>query len=120
MTIQLLKCKIHKARLTETELGYEGSLSIDSELMELAGVLPNERLLVVNAHNGARLETYAIPAPPGSRTFCLNGAAARLGEIGDEITVMVFGAYSPEEAISHKPRVVVLNAENEVVTAPRS
>jgi len=119
MNIQLLKCKIHKARITETELDYEGSLSIDSELMERVGVLPNEKLLVVNAHNGARLETYAIPAPRGSRTFCLNGAAARLGEVGDRITIMVFGAYSPEEAATHTPRVVVLNDRNEIVSAPR-
>ena len=120
MTIQLLKCKIHKARITETELDYEGSLSIDRELMDLAGILPNEKLLVVNAHNGARLETYAISAPPGSRTFCLNGAAARLGEVGDEITIMVFAAYSPEEAVVHEPRVVVLDTRNMVVVAPRS
>ncbi len=118
MNLLLLKCKIHKARITETELEYEGSLSIDRELMEQAGILPNEKLLVVNASNGARLETYAIPAPAGSRTFCLNGAAARLGEVGDQITVMVFSLYAPDEAMAHRPRVLLLDDRNEIVSGP--
>ncbi|NOY82951.1 MAG: aspartate 1-decarboxylase [Kiritimatiellaeota bacterium] len=118
MNLQLLKCKIHKARITETELEYEGSLSVDRELMELAGILPNEKLLVVNASNGARLETYAIPAPAGSRTFCLNGAAARLGEVGDRITVMAFASLTPEEAVAHRPRILLLDDRNEVVSGP--
>ena len=115
MHVQLLKSKIHKARVTQSDLNYEGSLAIDQDLMDAVGMLPYEKLLVVNANNGERLETYAIAAPRGSRTFCLNGAAARRGEAGDLLTIMVFGAVPLDEAGSHRPRIILLGEGNEVV-----
>lgn len=115
MRVQLLKSKIHKARITEAVLNYEGSLGVDLDLLEAAGMYPYEKLLIVNATNGERLETYAIPAERGSKTFCLNGAAARRGEPGDEITIMSFASIETADVPTHQPRVIVLNAQNEIV-----
>jgi len=112
MLIQMLKAKLHRAVLTACELNYQGSLSIDRDLLDKAGILPYEKILVVNQTNGQRLETYAIEAPRGSREFCLNGAAARLGEPGDRVTVMAFAAVTPDEASNWRPTVVVLEDEN--------
>jgi aspartate 1-decarboxylase len=112
MQVQILKSKIHRARVTQCELQYEGSLGIDLDLMEAAGMYPYEKILVVNANNGERLTTYAIPAERGSRTFCLNGAAARKGFAGDVITIMSFALCSPEEAAAAKPVIIVLDADN--------
>lgn len=114
MQIQLLKSKLHRARLTACELEYEGSLSIDQDLMDEVGILPNEKILVVNQTNGARLETYAIAAPRGERTFCLNGAAARMGQPGDMVTVMAFALLEPSEAEGFSPRIIVFDEHNEV------
>ncbi len=114
MRIRLLSGKIHKARITECVLNYEGSLGIDLDLLDKAGIRPYEHILVVNITNGQRLETYAIPAPRGSKEFCLNGAAARRGAQGDSITVMAFREFTPEEADRHVPRVIVLGADNEI------
>ncbi len=115
MTIQLVSGKIHKARITQCLLHYEGSLEIDEDLLEAAGIVPYERILVVNITNGERLETYAIPGARGSKVFCLNGAAARRGNLHDQITIMAFRNYSPEEARDHRPSVIILNDQNEVV-----
>ncbi len=115
MKIQLLKSKIHKARITQADLHYEGSLGIDQDIMDACGLLPYERLLVVNATNGERLETYAIPDKRGSKIFCLNGAAARRGEPGDVITIMNFGYYDEEEVKTHKPSIVVMDGNNEII-----
>ena len=112
MQIQMLKCKIHRAVLTACELNYQGSLSIDRDILDAAGILPYEKILVVNQTNGQRLETYAIEAPRGSREFCLNGAAARLGQPGDMVTIMAFALMSPEEAATYVPRVAVLSESN--------
>ncbi|MGN0878280.1 MAG: aspartate 1-decarboxylase [Oligosphaeraceae bacterium] len=112
MQIQMLKCKIHRAVLTACELNYQGSLSIDRDILDAAGILPYEKILVVNQTNGQRLETYAIEAPRGSREFCLNGAAARLGQPGDMVTIMAFALMNPEEATAHVPRVAVLSESN--------
>ena len=112
MQIQMLKCKIHRAVLTACELNYQGSLSIDRDILDAAGILPYEKILVVNQTNGQRLETYAIEAPRGSREFCLNGAAARLGQPGDMVIIMAFALMSPEEAATHVPRVAVLSESN--------
>ena len=116
MLVQLLKSKIHQARLTGCDLHYEGSLAIDLDLMDAAGILPYEKILVVNATNGQRLETYAIPAARGSRTFLLNGAAARRGAPGDTVTIMAFGSMTREEASRFTPVKVVLDADNRIVT----
>lgn len=112
MQVQILKCKLHRAELTACELNYEGSLSIDLDLLDLAGILPYEKILVVNQNNALRLETYAIPAPRGSREFCLNGAAARLGMPGDLVTIMAFALMEHAEASSYQPKVVVLSEHN--------
>jgi aspartate 1-decarboxylase len=116
MQISILKSKLHKARITFCDLAYEGSLAIDRDLMDRAGIHSGERLLVVNANNGERLETYAIPAEPGSRTFGLNGAAARRGAVGDVITIMVFGFVDEKEADAVSPRVLVFDQNNAVVS----
>jgi len=112
MQLQILKCKLHRAELTASELNYEGSLSIDLDLLDLAGILPHEKILVVNQNNGLRLETYAIAAPRGSREFCLNGAAARLGMPGDLVTIMAFALMEPTEAATYQPKVVLLSEQN--------
>ena len=90
MMLEMLKGKIHRARLTQCEIDYEGSLEIDIDYLKLAGIRPYEKILVVNATNGNRLETYAIPGASGSGIFCLNGAAAHLGRVGDIVTIMCF------------------------------
>ena len=94
MQLELLKGKIHRARLTACDVDYEGSLEIDIDYLNAAGILPYEKILVVNATNGNRLETYAIPGPSGSGTFCLNGAAAHRGAVGDIVTIMCFAYFS--------------------------
>lgn len=115
MQLNLIKSKIHRAEVTDTSLNYEGSLAIDSELMEMAGMLPYERILIGNMGNGERFETYAIPAPAGSRTISLNGATAFLGKKGDLLTIMSFAVVPLEEAKTWKPQVVVLGDANRKV-----
>lgn len=115
MNISICKSKIHRARLTQCDLHYEGSIAIDSDLMDAAGLYAYEKVLVVNATCGSRLETYAIPAPRGSRVFCLNGAAARLGQVGDVITLMAFGSCSEAEAATYDPKIIVLDHNNEII-----
>ena len=114
MQMEILKSKLHRARLTQCELEYEGSLGIDQDLMDAVGMLPYEKILVVNQTNGTRLETYAIASTRGSRTFCLNGAAARLGQPTDMITVMSFALVDAAEVGSFKPRIAVLGEGNTI------
>ena len=116
MLVHLLKSKIHRARVTGASLEYEGSLTIDGDLMQLAGLLPYERILCSNLANGARFETYAIQGPPGSGRIELNGAVARLGKIGDRLTIMSFTEVDQRRAPRWRPRVIVLGAKNTVVT----
>ncbi len=116
MQIQLLKAKLHRARVTEGSLNYPGSLGIDQDLMELAGIVPFEKILIGNVTTGDRFETYAIAAPRGSRTICLNGAVARLGQIGDLLVIMAFCLLSPEEAARWQPKTIVLSGNNEPAT----
>ena len=115
MLVQVLRSKIHRARLTACDVDYEGSLEIDLEYLEQAGILPYEKILVVNATNGQRLETYAIPGERGKGVFCLNGAAAHRGKPGDIVTIMTFGIMTVEEAAGHPPAVIVLNEENKII-----
>ncbi|OQA87009.1 MAG: Aspartate 1-decarboxylase precursor [Lentisphaerae bacterium ADurb.Bin242] len=115
MLIEMVKSKIHRARLTHCDLDYEGSLEIDAAYLEKCGILPYEKILVVNATNGERLETYAIPGDRGSGVFRLNGAAAHKGKPGDIVTIMAFAVMPPGEAAEHLPDVIVLNERNEVV-----
>lgn len=114
MLVQVLRNKIHRARLTCCDLDYEGSLEIDMDYLEQAGILPYEKILVVNATNGQRLETYAIPGKRGSGVFCLNGAAAHRGKPGDIVTIMTFAVMTPEEAAGHLPTVLVLDEKNKI------
>ena len=119
MFVQLLKNKIHRARLTRCDVDYEGSLEIDIEYLEQAGILPYEKILVVNATNGQRLETYAIPGERGKGVFCLNGAAAHRGKPGDIVTIMTFAMLTPEEAAEHEPTVIVLDEHNRITVKRR-
>ena len=108
----MLKSKIHRATVTGADLHYEGSLAIDSDLMDAADLVPGEQIHVFNVHNGERLVTYAIPAPRGSGTILLNGAAARLGAVGDPVIIVAFASVDNAECPSFKPRVVFVNARN--------
>lgn len=111
----ILTGKIHNARITSCVLDYEGSLEMDTELMQAGGIVPYEKILVVNRNNGERLETYAIPGIAGSKAFCLNGPAAHKGAAGDVITVMAFSLMSEEDAGKLKPKVIVLDANNHII-----
>lgn len=112
MTLTLFKSKLHQMAVTEANLMYEGSITIDADLLDLAGILPYERVQVLNITNGSRLETYAIEGERGSRVCCMNGAAARLTHVGDRIIVIAYAQMTPEEARGHKPIVVVVDEEN--------
>ena len=114
MLLTLLKCKIHRARLTACEPDYEGSIAIDAELMRAAGLLEHEQVDVLNANNGARLTTYVIKAPAGSGTVALNGPAARLALPGDEVIILAYAQYRPEEATAHEPTIVLMNPDNTI------
>ena len=114
MQLTLLKSKVHRATVTGASLHYEGSLTISRDLAERVGLMPYEKILVGNMGNGERFETYVIYGEAGAGQIQLNGATAHLGKIGDRLTIMNFGAYTPEEAAGHKPRVIVLNEKNEV------
>lgn len=105
----LMKSKIHRATVTEANLNYVGSITIDRNLMEAADILENEKVQIVNNNNGARLETYVIPGPRGTGTICLNGAAARLVQPGDTVIIIAYAMMSNEEAVQHKPTVVFVD-----------
>lgn len=111
----MAKAKIHRATVTQADLNYVGSLTIDAELMELCDILPNEQVHIVNVTNGHRMVTYAITGERGSGVMCLNGAAARHGQKGDIIIVMTFAHYTDEEARSMRPKVVVVDENNRPV-----
>ncbi len=115
MNVAMCKSKIHRARVTESILDYEGSLEIDIEIMKEAGLYPYEKILVVNASSGQRFETYAIPGRPGSRDFKVNGAAAHRAAPGDIITIMSFGICGEAEAKEIIPKILVLGPENEII-----
>ena len=115
MHLTLLKSKIHRATVTGASLHYEGSMTISADLAERVGILPYERILVSNMANGERFETYVIIGERGAAQIQLNGATAHLGKIGDRLTIMNFGLFTPEEAVGHQPRVIVLDEKNEVV-----
>jgi aspartate 1-decarboxylase len=108
----MLKSKIHRATVTDANLHYEGSLTIDELLMEAADILPFEQIKVYNVHNGARFDTYAIPGPRGMGDICLNGAAARLGSKGDLIIIATYADYDSSELHGYQPRVVLVDSEN--------
>ena len=115
MFLNLFKSKIHRARVTEANLNYMGSITIDEELMVKAHILPNERVQVVDNNNGARLETYVIPGPKGSGVICLNGAAARCAQPGDTVIIMAYAWMDEAEARNWKPTVVMVDENNHAV-----
>jgi len=115
MQIQILKSKIHRGSVTAASLDYEGSLSVDSGLMEQAGLFPYERILCSNLANGERFETYLIPAERGSGAIVLNGATAHLGKVGDRLTIMSYTIIDEYQAKHWQPRVIVLNEKNAIV-----
>ncbi len=111
MFISILKSKIHCANVTEANLHYMGSITIDQDLMDASGILPGEHVHVVNNNNGKRIETYAIAGPRKSGCICLNGAAARLFQVGDEVIIMAYAQMSPEEALTFNPKVIFPTGE---------
>ncbi|MCK9224189.1 MAG: aspartate 1-decarboxylase [Candidatus Muirbacterium halophilum] len=110
----MLNAKIHRATITECDLHYEGSLSIDLDLLKAADILPNEQVHVLNCNNGARFTTYAIAAKPGSGKIGLNGAAARLGENGDIVIIVTYKSVKSEDLLRHKPKIVLLDEKNSI------
>ncbi|NEO68284.1 aspartate 1-decarboxylase [Moorena sp. SIO3H5] len=116
MLITTLKSKLHRVKVTEAQLYYEGSITIDEELLKIAHILPHEKVQIVNVNNGARLETYTIPGEWGSRTICLNGPAARMNEVGDEIIIITYAQMTEEEALLYHPKVIMVNEKNNPMT----
>ena len=112
MLLQIHKSKIHRATVTEANLNYVGSITIDEELMDAANLIEGERVQIVNNNNGERLETYVIPGERGSGTICLNGAAARKAEVGDIVIIISYGWMTPEEAREFKPTTVFPDENN--------
>lgn len=117
MFCTLLKAKLHHLRVTQADKEYEGSLTIDEDLMDAVGILNYEKILVANLDNGKRFETYAIRGPRGSGVACLNGAASYMGQIGDRLIVMVWCQKTDEECPLHQPKIVRLDARNRIVAS---
>jgi aspartate 1-decarboxylase len=114
MLVKILRCKLHRASVTECDLHYQGSLAIDADLIREAGFIVNEHIEVYNIDNGERFTTYVIEGKAGSGIIGLNGAAARRACLGDKIIICSYAQMTPEEAKAHKPRVVVLGAGNKI------
>ena len=115
MTVTMLKGKIHRAVVKQAELNYVGSITVDPELMEAAGIYEYELVQIVDVENGNRFETYTIAGEPGSGMICLNGAAARQVQVGDHVIIMCYCQMSPEEVKEHKPKVLFVDDENKIV-----
>ncbi|MFN7180652.1 aspartate 1-decarboxylase [Hyphomonas sp.] len=114
MLLTLLKAKLHSATVTQCDLHYEGSVSIDQDLLDASGILPHEKVDIWNVTNGARIHTYALEAPRGSKTIGVNGAAARHFAVGDTVIIAAFCAIEAEKARQHAPTVVLLDKGNEI------
>ncbi|GMQ65243.1 aspartate 1-decarboxylase [Vallitalea maricola] len=115
MLIEMMTGKLHRATVTDANLNYVGSITIDEHLMELADILPGQKVQIVNNNNGARLETYVIKGERNSGTICLNGAASRLVQPGDIIIIIAYALMDKEEAKNYKPKVVVLDNKNQII-----
>ncbi|MCT8138925.1 aspartate 1-decarboxylase [Anaerobacillus sp. CMMVII] len=111
----MMKGKIHRARVTEANLNYVGSITIDEDILDAVDMLPNEKVQIVNNNNGARLETYIIPGKRGSGVVCLNGAAARLVQEGDVVIIIAYGLVPDEAAKSFQPKVAIMDENNRIV-----
>ena len=114
MTISMLKGKIHRATVTQAELDYVGSITVDEDLMDASGIYEYEKVQIADVNNGNRFETYTIAGEPGSGMICLNGAAARQVQVGDHVIIMCYCQMSPEEVKEHKPKVVFVDDENKI------
>jgi len=114
MFVKILKSKLHRATVTEAKLHYPGSIAIDSALMQVAGILPYESVLVADLNNGNRLETYAVPAEPNSGQVVILGAAAQLVKPKDIVIILSFGFFTPEEAAKHKPKIIIVDENNKI------
>lgn len=112
----MMKSKIHRAVVTEANLNYVGSITIDEDIMDHVDILANEKVQIVNNNNGARFETYVIPGERGSGVICINGAAARLAQPGDLVIIICYGMMTNEEAKAHKPKVAIMDAANQIIT----
>lgn len=115
MLVNMYKSKIHRATVTEANLNYVGSITVDKLLLDASGIFPGERVQIVNNHNGERLETYTIEGPAGSGVICLNGAAARLVQPGDTVIIIAYGWMEESEARKFSPRIVFVDKENRIV-----
>jgi len=113
--IEVMKSKIHRARVTQAELNYVGSITIDENLMDAADIIANEKVQIVNNNNGARLETYVIPGERGTGTICLNGAAARLVQVGDIIIIISYVMMDRQEAKIHTPVLIFPDENNKLI-----
>lgn len=109
-----MNAKIHRARVTESNLNYVGSITIDSDILDVVDILPNEKVAIVNNNNGARFETYVIAGERGSGKICLNGAASRLVEVGDVVIIMTYAQLDETELATHSPKVAVMNENNQI------
>ncbi|HOW87144.1 MAG TPA: aspartate 1-decarboxylase [Candidatus Omnitrophota bacterium] len=115
MQRQIMHGKIHRATVTEAHLDYPGSITIDKKLMDKAGILHHEKVLIANLTNGSRIESYAIPGPAGSGVICLNGGAAKHGKAGDMVIILAFGVMSEKEAKNYQPKIVYVDRHNRIV-----
>ncbi|MGZ3753550.1 MAG: aspartate 1-decarboxylase [Mucilaginibacter sp.] len=115
MIIEVLKSKLHRARVTQAELNYVGSITIDEDLMDEANIIANEKVQIVNNNNGARFETYVIKGERGSGTICLNGATARLAQVGDIVIIMSYAYMEMDEARNYKPILVFPDVDNKLI-----
>jgi len=115
MIIEVLKSKLHRARVTQAELNYVGSITIDEDLLDAANIIPNEKVQIVNNNNGARFETYTIAGERGSGTICLNGATARLAQVGDIVIIMSYAYMEAEEARQYQPILIFPDGDNKLL-----
>ncbi|MBS4071569.1 aspartate 1-decarboxylase [Algoriphagus aquatilis] len=115
MQLQILKSKIHRVKITQAELHYVGSITIDEDLMDAAQLLENEKVQIVNINNGERLETYVIKGARGSGQVCLNGPAARKAAVGDIVIIISYAGMTPEEAKQHKPVLIFPDERNKLI-----
>lgn len=115
MIIEVLKSKIHRVKITQAELNYVGSITIDEDLIEAANIIPNEKVQIVNNNNGARFETYVIKGERGSGTVCLNGATARLAQVGDIVIIMSYASMDMDEARKYEPILIFPDTDNKLI-----
>lgn len=119
MLLKILKGKIHRATVTDADLEYQGSVTVDADLLDAAGIVPHEAVSIYDVTNGSRLETYALPGARGSGTVCINGAAAHLCHRGDLVILCAYAHMTPEEAAAHRPPVVFVDAGNRIAHLAR-